>query len=371
MNYNTTITILSPVHIGAGVDKNWQRGADFVQHKGNIYVLNQRKVFEHLEDSAQERYLNLLSSGELYKIEQFLIQNIDLERVSKNIFMQEKALKSNEIKTLMRDGNDEAYIPGSSIKGAMASAIYHFLYYGIKPAHYNAITIKELLGEFDRALGRYIRPSDSATLTSEINTVELYNLYRKGLGWEGDFKDGSGFPMPIETFQPGATTTFRLSFAEDLAAFIKVQAEKQHRVLLPTYYEQVLGKTPQQTLFGILNSYAIKHISREIAFFEHYDKTDDGIADDINEAVENLKSLLRQAQQADENTCLLRMSFGSGFHGMTGDWRFSDHTETVQKPDNQNLVYNFKTRSKEAPRYKSRRLAFPTSEAMGFVKLSV
>jgi hypothetical protein len=115
----------------------------------------------------------------------------------------------------------------------------------------------------------------------------------------------------------------------------------------------------------------MKHISREIAFFEHYDKTDDGIAEDIDEVVDNLKSLLRQAQQADENTCFLRMSFGSGFHGITGDWRFSDHTESVQKPDNQNLVYNFKTRSKEAARYKSRRLAFPSSDAMGFVRLSV
>ena len=70
------------------------------------------------------------------------------------------------------------------------------------------------------------------------------------------------------------------------------------------------------------------------------------------------------------NACLLRMSGGSGFHAITGDWRFNDHLQTIEQPDRKNMVYNHKIRGKEPARYKSRRVAYPWKELMGFVQLS-
>jgi CRISPR/Cas system CSM-associated protein Csm5 (group 7 of RAMP superfamily) len=98
---------------------------------------------------------------------------LDLESVSTHIFNYDGKLKSKEIKTLIRNGLGETYIPGSSIKGAIASALFHYLYNGVNPTYFNDQTTKELLGTFDRALGRYLRPSDSSAIETEINGIQF------------------------------------------------------------------------------------------------------------------------------------------------------------------------------------------------------
>ena len=358
-NYSVKIKILSPVHIGAGTEKNWQRGADFVHTRGNIYILDQRKVWLGLDDNQQQRYLNFMGSGKFAEVERLIVDELELDDISTQVFEYNGKLSSREIKTLVRDGNNDAYLPGSSIKGAMASAIHHFLYEGIKPTHYNEQTAKELLGTFDRALGRYLRPSDSSVLPTEVNDVDLYNLYRKGIHWAGDFKQN--FTIITETFKRNTEGTFRLSLADDLAAFIK---QKGGDTALPTYYKSVFGGSPLETLFKIINNYTYTHVQRELAYFNEYNDQEE-----IDLVTEQLEEILKDLKQPSPNTCILRMSFGSGFHGITGDWRFKDHTTTIGTPDTKNLIYNRETRQKEAARYKSRRLVFPYNGLMGFIRL--
>jgi len=53
---------------------------------------------------------------------------------------------------------------------------------------------------------------------------------------------------------------------------------------------------------------------------------------------------------------LLRLGAGSGFHAMTGDWQFDDHTETG---------YHQGGRNHGKKKYKSRKLAFEWDETRG------
>lgn len=360
-NYEVKIKILSPVHVGAGTEKNWLRGADFVHTNGYIYILNQKLVWLSLDDRQQRRYLDYLGTGRFAEVERMIVDDLDIEEVSDFSFEYDGKLNSREIKTVMRDGNNDAYIPGSSIKGAMLSAIYHFLHGGINPKAYNEQTEKELLGSFDRAIGRYLRPYDTCTLPTEVNDVDLYNLYRKGLHWEGDFK--SGFTIVTETFKPDTEGVFRLSIADDLAAFVKAQ---KGETALPTYYKNVFNDKPLETLFGIINKATNEHIQRELAFFEKYNDQED-----IDLVLEQLDNLSKDLKNMGNTTCILQMSFGSGFHGITGDYRFKDHNTTIDNPDTRNLIFDRTTRQKEPARYKSRRLVFPYGGIMGFVKLTV
>lgn len=362
-NYDVKIKILSPVHVGAGAEKNWVRGADFVHTNGRIYVLNQKSVWLSWDgDKRQQgRYLDYLGSGRFAEVERMIVDDLEIEEVSDFSFEYDGKLNSREIKTVMRDGNNDAYIPGSSIKGAMLSAIYHSLHEGIKPKSYNEQTEKELLGTFDRALGRYLRPYDTCKLPTEVNDVDLYNLYRKGMRWEGDFK--SGFTIVTETFKPDTEGVFRLSIADDLGAFVKKQ---KGETALPTYYKNLFDNKPLETLFGIINKATNEHIQRELAFFEKYNDQED-----IDLVLAQLEDLSKDLKNINNTSCILQMSFGSGFHGITGDYRFKDHTSTIENPDPKNLIYNRTTRQKEPARYKSRRLVFPYGGIMGFVKLTV
>lgn len=358
-NYDIKIKTLSPIHIGAGIDKNWQRAADFVHTNGRIYVLDQRKVWLGLDDRQQQKYVDWLGSGRFAEVERLIVDTLNLENISTNIFEYDGRLQSREIKTLMRNGLNEPYIPGSSIKGAMASALLNFIYNGVKPQYYNDQTAKELLGTFDRALGRYVRPYDSSEMATEINDVDLYNLYQRAMRWEGAFKED--FRIILETFKENTEGVMRLSFATGLADFIKKQ---RGDVALPTYYKNTFGEKPMENIFKIINNYTRTHAQRELAYFNQYNDHDD-----IELVIEQLEDIIKDIDKIGEQSCILRLSFGSGFHGITGDWRFKDHTSTIAQPDNKNMIYSRTTRQKEPARYKSRRLVFPFNGLMGFIRL--
>ena len=362
-NHSVKIQILSPVHIGAGAEKNWQRGADFVHANGQIYILNQMLVWESLDTAQQNRYIDLLGTGKLKEVEKLLVDNLDLEDVATNIFNYNGTLQSREIKTIMRDGNGSAYIPGSSIKGAIASALFHFLYQNKQADFDNEPTVKDLLGTFDRALGRYIRPYDSSAMETEVNDVDLYNLYKQGTNWQGDYKEN--FRIVVETFKPDTEGEMRLSLATSLADFMT--KKQPNGSLLPKYYQEALGEKPLETLFKIINDYTHTHAQREHAYFTKYNDLED-----IDLILEQLEGIMAETEKPLSTTsCILRLSFGSGFHGITGDWRYEDHTESIGTPDRRNLIYNRDTRQKEPARYKSRRLVFPYGGIMGFIKLSL
>jgi CRISPR/Cas system CSM-associated protein Csm5 (group 7 of RAMP superfamily) len=300
-----------------------------------------------------------MGTGKFPEVERLIVDELDLDTITDLSFEYGGKLTKREINTLIRDGNNDAYIPGSSIKGAMSSAIYHFLHEGIKPEHYNEQTANELLGTFDRALGRYMRPYDTSSFETEVNDIELYNLYRKGVNWAGDFKDG--FRIIAETFIPNTEGVFRLTLADDLAAFIKKQ---KGDVALPTYYTNVFGEKPLETLFKIINNYTRTHVRRELLYFEQYNDIED-----IDDVISRLQQIIKELDAIGETTCILRLSSGSGFHGITGDYRFKDHTSTIDKGDNRNQIYNRITKQREPARYKSRRLIYPYGGLMGFVRL--
>ena len=351
--------MLSPVHIGAGLEKNWQRAADFVHTNGQIYILDQRKVWSGLTDSEQRRYVDWLGSGKFAEVERLIVDALNLDDVATHTFEYGGKLQSREIKTVMRNGLNEAYIPGSSIKGAMVSALFNFIYTGINPKFYNEQTAKELLGTFDRALGRYLRPYDSSEMATEVNDVDLYNLYRRAMDWQGRFKED--FRIVLETFKHDTEGVMRLSIASGLADFVKQQ---RGDVALPTYYKNTFGDKPLENIFRIINNYTRTHAQRELAYFNQYNDHED-----IDDVVKQLEGIIKEINTLGDKSCILRLAFGSGFHGITGDWRFKDHTSTIAQGDNKNMVYSRTTRQKEPARYKSRRLVFPFSGLMGFVRL--
>jgi hypothetical protein len=364
-NFNIQLSILSPVHIGSGTEKNWQRGLDFVHTNDQVLWLDIDRLMHTMSEQEVNTYMGYLERGNMDVLEDYLTKRFDLEEYARQSFRYESKFHGKEIRALIRDGLGSAYIPGSSIKGAIASALFAFLYRQTAPKYYNNQTFKELYGDFSRSLGRFIRPSDSGGLNSEISDLELFNLYRKGTGWESDKK--SDFSIIVETFVPEQHTALRLTLADGLGKLLAEWEPKQQKSFLPTYYKPVFGENPLGNLFKIINESTVSHLNKEIAFFKTYNEYDK-----TAEVVEQLETLRNQvAECPPQRKCILRMAYGSGFHAITGDWRFSDHASTLKQPDSKNLVYSRHTRQKEPALYKSRRIAFPYAESMGFVALEV
>jgi CRISPR-associated protein Csm5 len=366
-NYNIDVEVVSPLFIGGNQEKNWVRGIDFVHYKGEIYVLDNERLYLDLDEQAQEKYYSYLSKARFLDLERFICEEIDPEEYAMHIYGYKQKLPSNEIKNLIRDGKGKPYIPGSSIKGALSSIILGYLAEQKNMRIIDDKSVHQLIGNFSESIFRFIRPYDCTCDDTEISDIELFNLNKRGGDWYSDYKEDRGTPfiVTMENFAPKAKGQFRLSIADGLAERIDLFNTKDRFTIPHRNYYSIIKNNPIEFLFEIINTQTRKHIDRELLFFEEYDE-----AEGTDLIVENLQKW-KEITQENKNTCLLRVGGGIGFHAITGEHRFWDHLETIDNPDQKNLIYNFRTRQREPARYKSRKVATANFELMGYLKMSV
>lgn len=370
------LEVLTPLHVGAASEKLLHRGIDFFDLNDKVYIIDEHLLFQELQSKQVNfsTYANAVSKGEADKLALYLFKQLQIEPSDIARWIYDFSKKpDNQIRPFIRTGQGLPFIPGSSIKGAIMSAIFSGLYHSpligsmtgkdfLKDKTNKSVEAnrrdnrekifdeknyeKELLGNFHNSIGRYVRVDDCHIKNEDLDLeiVSLYNLYSEGKNWESDWKD---FSITTELAYPSVSSEFRLNLAQPLAEIMK-KNQKQ----VPTYLNKVFGPDSFKTLFKMINDHTKRHLDREIKFFQKYDEAN-GTAGILDKLIE----LRNQANQVGENACLMRMAWGSGFHSITGDWRFSDHTYTVLNPDKKN----------RDTRYKSRKVG---SEVLGFIKLS-
>jgi len=356
-NYNCTLEILTPLHIGAGEEKNWIRGIDYVIRQNLMYVLDKASIYQDADEKEQATYLEHIAKGKFSELEKFIKETYQLKDYSQKTkipIFANPGTEINTLNTLIRNGLNQPYIPGSSIKGAIRSALIYYLAKERKipiPLDKNNRQRPDtLLGSFSSSIGRFIRISDAVLKNTEVHTIILFNLYQRRGEWESGYKPN--FSIFAETFAPQATTTFRLSIAKGLVE--KIEKIRQNQSLTQAY-RTVFDSNQEhlKVLFGVINTYTQQHLRREIAFFNHFNE-----ANNVDLIIENLKRIQQQIPK-DNSSCVLRMAAGSGFHAITGEW--SDKSE-----DHVNIV----SASNRKIKYKSRKIVEHNYQPLGFVKIS-
>jgi hypothetical protein len=115
-------------------------------------------------------------------------------------------------------------------------------------------------------------------------------------------------------------------------------------------------------LFQIINDHTKVYLEKEKKFFQTYSAKNSG------KILDSIKKLLDKIPE-DNSYCILKMSAGSGFHSITGDWQFSDYS--INGLDRRRHVsrgmYNNRLSSK------SRKIAVHKDhfDLMGFVKIAL
>lgn len=353
--YNIVIEVLTPLSIGAGVEKDWVRGVDFVVDKGKLYKLNLKKML------AAGFSLEELSSCFSNKNEKAMISKLagKLMQVS-DIVLPMPAQSDNDIKTFVKSQlSGTPILTGSSLKGAIRSILFSSFRDDEKKT-------EDVFGKIKDGSDfmRFIRLSDADFESTTLVNTKIFNLHKVDGEWEGGWKHAfqngtdsrfmmTGFNTVYECLKPGQKSNCTISLATKL--FDNYNGEqpklsKKQDLFSEEEYD------PIENLFYAINSHTYDYINKEIKFFKHYRQ-----AERTGEIIESLVRLSKQTNDLiEENqSCILKMSAGAGFHSITGDWQFDDFVVTGQW-DNGKL------------KYKSRKVAVDNDcmSLMGFVKLT-
>lgn len=367
--YNLKLKVLTPLFIGAGKEKDWVRGFDFIIFKGSLYVFNQEKLFKFLsKENLLEKYTDIISQNNTNTIEVFFRENFDvqeLENISE-VIHGNCADISSEIKSFTRDGMGRAFIPGSSIKGAIRSVLFNHVYSKHQqdiangnPRNY----INVALGDFDKSIMRFIKPYDIYGIDDylKISNVKLYNVRHPQNNIRSENKEIGITIECIYPFDDIIEFDFTIKIAEPFLEIIK--NKYKYNTSIPKYKDDVFKNSRSETirhLFEIVNKYTNKHIQKEIKFFDKYTHSK-GIHNNI---ISKLKYLQNKTKN-NNRSCILRMSYGSGFHGITGDWQFDEHSiDDIRSERGKSVAYDNNNRKTA----KSRRI-IDNEYLLGFVEL--
>lgn len=350
--YDLKIEVLTPLSIGAGAEKDWVKGVDFVVNKGKIYKLNLKKIVK--EGVNIDRLTSFFAS----KNEQGIINLITepkLEKVS-DFVMTLPADSPNDIKAFVKNQlTGKPILAGSSLKGAIRSILFDYL-------RYRESDEKQVFGSSVKGdeFMRFIKISDAEFDGTSLVNTKIFNLQRKR-DWVGGWKHGgretgdtfksNGFNTIYECLNPSQS-----GFASIMLSLSQFDKFDKH------LYLQKKRDILNNDLFKVINNHTKDYLEKEKAFFEKYsaDKTDL-----IIESIDKLLNLI----PSDNSYCILKMSAGSGFHSITGDWQFDDYSNGQldrKRADKKDL----KTAGKILP--KSRKIAVwgEHFDLMGFVKLT-
>jgi CRISPR/Cas system CSM-associated protein Csm5 (group 7 of RAMP superfamily) len=376
------IEALTPVHIGIGAEKAWQNGLDFIQDEKGVHIINQEQLFQVIPAEKMNDFMSYLAKG---KMTEWTLLKQFLKGTVIHYSFQFPFKLDKEIRSFLRTGQGQPYIAGSSLKGAIRSVLFKLLYKQLAPQNakvkkevFNeAIKKKEwkevslekkeydkyLFGTIENNIMRMVQVTDAHFTTTRLARVKLFNLKSKESGgWKhGDSNTTTEFDTEKFTTDYEVIDTTcgvgvcRISlpnhFHPTILAKIKTHLHQTHNHLPKTATD----------LFELINTHTKTYIQKQLKFFTTYEVAK-------TETVRAMYEKLLAQIPTDNSYCILKMSAGSGYHSIRGDWEFEDFTNTgtwgetaIRKAD------------KEKIKAKTRKIAFSDATnllPMGFVKLT-
>ena len=358
------IEVVTPLSVGAGSSNDWIRGADYMIKGNKVYVIDLEKMVA--QKICIDKLSELLAKADEKGVDELIGDK--MEQVSKFIF-DLPAMSSNPIKTFLRSQlHNKPLIAGSSLKGAIRSVLFSSFRTEERDCGAVLGSIKD-----NTDFMRFIQIGDAEMETTSLVNSRLFNLWKerdKDI-WHSGWKHGNnntskdyepmGFNTLYECVLPGMKGIGNIKFAKD--AFSNIVSDfKIGKKIKYTATKTELLTLGTEKLFSIINDATWDYLQKEKEFFSKYPE-----AERTNEIMECIDDLLDQIPpKSDSSYCVLKMSAGSGFHSITGDWQYDDYLKTGLRTKYVN------NKPVKIPNYKSRKIVEYNGrlQLMGFVKLS-
>ena len=360
---------LTSLHIGSG--NMLQKDSDFVfgkdaEEQSVVYVINPRKVLALIGEENVDAWTVAIENGRSTEdIVKLYAPKASITDYSLHIIDMKMSRPAQQIKEFIRDGFDRPYIPGSSIKGAIRTAVLSSIAQAMNETDFlknvknkgyitpNALEAKVFGKNPNNDVFRYVRVSDAFATGYRTAVCNMVNINERK---EKSFWDISK-QMATEVLLPGAEVNFSLVL-------------KQPELLPNDMPAAPKALCSVEALLDVINNHTRTLLADEIDIWESKN-VDSQSEEKVNSYIEQLKDLLNAANECQgKHSAVMRIGHGSGWRFITGAW-----TERLSDNDFDAIVN--KVRPGNMKRYadynfpKSRRLEEDECEPLGFVKITL
>jgi CRISPR-associated protein Csm5 len=381
---NITIETLSPVHIGSG--RTLQKNIDFIffSHLNNkpIAIIDEEKIFNLLGREKLNQWMRAIEEKAdilpMLRQQKPNLSPLDIHhRIS---YTRETNILKGELYEHIHNASAKPYIPGSSLKGAIRTALFaqiidhsdtllnHKLGREEKEKFNKKTGKKEIVIEFsDKQLQqeyfgstpnnnifRLLHVGDAIFEKTEAIMVNTYCMQHNGWQKRTDLSQWT------ECIPKGEKSSLRINFLEQTLLTGKDTGQVQHKI------KHFVGKNHEHlkadNLFQTINHHTICLLEKEISFIK--DQEDDA----LYSYADRLDEVLETAKQCNHTSCVLRVGKHSGYWFMTGGWQEElldegTYREVKRAAQRRSGYENF-------PLPKTRRFT-GNGSPVGFVKLSI
>ncbi|RMF53297.1 MAG: type III-A CRISPR-associated RAMP protein Csm5 [Bacteroidetes bacterium] len=281
-NYRITLETLTPVFIGAGEHHVLSPYSDYVEEDRHVLILDPKKMEDALAEQPDliDEYVigirkNMDNTRSTFELSSFIrnrLKQAPVELASARLPIRGGSLGKNQIRRHIADAG-RPYIPGSSIKGAVRTAVL-FKWLDSKAGASTRNDLLQLVrqkrwqelkrfsvqercfGKISHDLFRFVRISD--THPGQPDNLEIAEIKRvfvrppKGRGCKGG---KTSIPQWSEVIPAGIRFTFHLSLVSTTP---------------PNETFSFLETGDAQTLFNAINDFSFASVAREAEIMEQF-----------------------------------------------------------------------------------------------------
>ncbi|MFN3380118.1 MAG: type III-A CRISPR-associated RAMP protein Csm5 [Runella zeae] len=371
------ITTLTPVHVGSGTTYN--RNIDFVQEGGRIGIVDANKVAALIgsDKAAIDQWVSAIESGT--PLIDFLrtgrgLRNVKLEDISERIcLLQDTNHQAQNLKEQYRTSIQGVCIPGSSLKGAIKTAVWDNLANSLFLERLNSGDLKDRRGNWDdgnvdaKLFGksaneqstRFLKIGDIHfnNLRTEVHEMRVLNKHFEK--WK--FKEGSHLIESIPTEQ-NQEFEFKI---DELLLKRNLEKDLESKIWIKRKIEYLQGGT--KGIASLINDFTMALLNWEFDVLEteKLDKNQVG-----EELLDSYDRIYKIADKCNENEFVIRIGGHSGWIFTTGGWirneslNIGSEMKYLRKTIQRNREYDM------ALWPKTRKIT-PNGTIFGFVKIRV
>lgn len=380
---NIQLTTLTPVHVGSG--EFLQFNADFIEEKDGedsyLYVVEPSKILELIGTENLDRWISIIDNNGNFKefLQKFPNAKNPENYASRKVLNYASNIeKKQTLREMIHNGFGFPYIPGSSLKGAIRTAVLASLTRNVankeekirskerngKTTFTDSKIQKELFGnDAKNDLFRFVEVGDAYF---EKGTEAAYRMiHLKKSGKDAQLEDKMA--QIVEAVELNKTASFRLKINLEKYRFSKekwpLESRSTNIKLIDSPKDLPECLQSVENLFQTINAHTLKLVRDEIKIWKN---TTDEAARNYFEIMESIATEIDNCEKGKE--CILRLGYGSGWRFITGAW--AENLDNFKSQVFHNVFSDEDTTNHQIYP-KTRRVEEDYQDLLGFVKLKI